>query len=61
MGSISHTPKRQPLELQGHLKDFKSFDCTPVLGTEFPDAKLAGWLEAPNADDLIRDLAITGK
>ncbi|KAA8641724.1 hypothetical protein EYZ11_007144 [Aspergillus tanneri] len=59
MGSIGQTAKRQPLELRGHLKKFKSFNCTPVLGTEFPDAKLAEWLQAPNADDLIRDLAIT--
>ena len=61
MGSISHTARRQSLELQGYLKIYKSFDSTPILGTEFPDAKLAEWLRAPNADDLIRDLAITGK
>ena len=52
----SHSP---PLQLEGVLKEFKSFDVTPVIGKEFPEAKLAEWLRAPNSDELIRDLAIT--
>jgi hypothetical protein len=50
-----------PSELGGHLKGHRSFKSTPVIGTEFPDADLAEWLTASNSDDLIRDLAITGK
>lgn len=49
-----------PLKLNGILDQFKSFDVTPVIGKEFPDASLAEWLRAPNSDALIRDLAITG-
>lgn len=52
----SHSP---PLQLKGVLNEFKSFDVTPVIGKEFPEAKLAEWLRAPNSDELIRDLAIT--
>jgi hypothetical protein len=50
---------RQPLKLNGALDQFKSFDVTPVIGKEFPDAKLVDWLNAPNSDELIRDLAVT--
>ena len=50
---------REPLKLSGALDSFESFDVTPIIGREFPKAKLVDWLNAENADDLIRDLAIT--
>lgn len=50
---------RKPLELSGALKDIKHFDVTPVIGREFADVDLAQWLQAPNSDELLRDLAIT--
>lgn len=43
----------------GVLDQYESFDVTPTIGREFPKANLAEWLEAPNADELIRELAIT--
>ncbi|KAF2716404.1 taurine catabolism dioxygenase [Polychaeton citri CBS 116435] len=61
-GVSSPASKREsytPLSLKGALDHYKSFDVTPVIGREFPDANLKEWLEAPNSDDLIRDLAIT--
>jgi hypothetical protein len=45
----------------GTLKDVKAFDVTPIIGREFPEASLKEWLEAPNSDELIKDLAITSK
>lgn len=50
----------KPLELKGVLNQFKSFDVTPVIGKEFPEADLVEWLRASNSDELLRDLAITG-
>ncbi|GME42246.1 Taurine catabolism dioxygenase TauD/TfdA [Neofusicoccum parvum] len=50
---------KEPLKLSGVLDQYESFDVTPVIGREFPNAKLKEWLEAPNSDELIRDLAIT--
>ncbi|KAH8912692.1 taurine catabolism dioxygenase [Coniochaeta sp. PMI_546] len=50
---------RQPLQLSGALENYESFDVTPVIGKEFPTANLVDWLDAPNSDDLLRDLAIT--
>ncbi|TVY43064.1 putative alpha-ketoglutarate-dependent sulfonate dioxygenase [Lachnellula occidentalis] len=50
---------KTPMQLSGALDKFESFDVTPVIGKEFPKANLAQWLEAPNADELIRDLAVT--
>lgn len=49
----------KPLELSGALKDVEYVEITPAIGREFPTANLADWLNAPNADELIRDLAIT--
>ncbi|KAK3332930.1 TfdA family taurine catabolism dioxygenase TauD [Cercophora scortea] len=53
------TAHREPLKPTGKLAEFKSFDVTPVIGTEFPEVKLLDWLEAPNSDELLRELAIT--
>ncbi|KAK4126555.1 taurine catabolism dioxygenase [Parathielavia appendiculata] len=50
---------REPLKLSGALDLYESFDVTPVIGREFPTAKLVEWLDAPNSDELLRDLAIT--
>lgn len=52
---------REPLQLKGVLEKYKSFDVTPVIGREFVDVNLKDWLEAPDSDDLLRDLAITSK
>jgi hypothetical protein len=49
----------EPLKLAGALDQYKSFDVTPIIGREFVDVNLKEWLEAPNSDELIRDLAIT--
>jgi hypothetical protein len=54
------TGHREPLKLSGALDQFKSFEVTPVIGKEFVDVDLAEWLKAPNSDELLRDLAITG-
>ena len=54
-------PPREPLKLKGVLDQFKSFDVAPVIGKEFPDAKISEWLSAPDSDDLLKDLAITSK
>ncbi|KAF1355734.1 taurine catabolism dioxygenase [Lizonia empirigonia] len=51
--------KKEPFSLTGILETFRSFDVAPTIGTEFPDASLKAWYEDPNADDLLRDLAIT--
>jgi hypothetical protein len=52
---------RQPLKSSGSLKDFEKVDLTCVIGTEFGEGvQLAKFLEAPNADELLRDLALLG-
>lgn len=50
-----------PLKTSGVLEAHEYFDVTPVIGREFPKANLVDWLNAPNSDELIRDLAITSK
>ena len=51
---------KEPLQLSGALDKFISFQSTPIVGQEFPDVKLVDGMTAPNSDELIRDLAITG-
>jgi hypothetical protein len=52
--------ERAPLKSSGALDSFESFDVTPVIGREFPNASLKDFLRAPNSDDLLRELALTG-
>ncbi|KAL1836227.1 hypothetical protein VTJ49DRAFT_5408 [Mycothermus thermophilus] len=49
----------EPLKLSGVLDQFESFDVTPVIGREYKNVNLVDWLNAPNSDELLRDLAIT--
>ncbi|OOQ89300.1 putative alpha-ketoglutarate-dependent sulfonate dioxygenase [Penicillium brasilianum] len=51
--------QRVPLKSSGALDAFESFDVTPVIGREFPNASLKDFLRAPNSDELLRDLALT--
>jgi hypothetical protein len=50
---------KEPLQLAGVLDKYESFDVTPTIGKEFKDVNLKEWLDAPNSDELLRDLAIT--
>ena len=43
----------------GSLEQFKHNDLTPVIGREFEDVQVRELLKG--SDDVIRDLAITGK
>jgi len=51
--------KHEWVKSTGVLDRFESFDLTPVIGREFPNANLVEWLQAPNADALLRELALT--
>jgi hypothetical protein len=53
--------KKEPLIPTGVLDTFRSFDVTPTIRMEFPDASLKAWFEDPKADELLRDLAVTGQ
>lgn len=50
-----------PLLKSGVLdREFKFEEATPIIGREYPTVNIVSdILDAPNADDLIRDLAIT--
>ena len=56
-GAQSALPK--PLQLSGALADQKQFDVTTVIGREFPETQVKDLIDSPNADALLRDLAIT--
>ncbi|KAF3938609.1 hypothetical protein ABW19_dt0201556 [Dactylella cylindrospora] len=51
---------REPIRPKGLFKSFKSEDITPVIGTEFPETNIVNdILNAPNADELLTELAVT--
>jgi hypothetical protein len=58
---IAKRVHREPLKLSSALDGYEHFDVTPIIGREFPTANLVDWLNSPNADELIRDLAITSE
>ncbi|TVY18467.1 putative alpha-ketoglutarate-dependent sulfonate dioxygenase [Lachnellula arida] len=51
--------KKPWVKSTGVLSQFESFDTTPIIGREFPNANLVSWLQAPNSDELLRELALT--
>lgn len=51
-----------PLKQKGALEKFSFEDTTPAIGREFPNVNIVhDLLNAPNADKLVRDLAITSR
>lgn len=51
--------RRRPLQNSGSLSHLDFVDVTPIIGREYPTAKIRDILYAPNAEQQIRDLAIT--
>lgn len=52
----------EPLKLSGALEQFSYEDTTPVIGREFHNVNIVDDLmNSPNADELLRDLAITSE
>lgn len=59
--SLPKSQHIEPLKTKGLLDQYEHFDTTPTIGREYPTIDLKQLLEASNADELIRDLAITSK
>ena len=56
----SHPQYPAPLKLSGALDQFKHEETTPVIGREFIGVNIVDdLLNAENADERLRDLAIT--
>ena len=60
MGSLdSKTLMREPLKKGTSIDHLEYVDVTPIIGREYPTASLKEMLEASNAEEQLRDLAIT--
>jgi hypothetical protein len=60
MSSADQPSFPTPLKQSGALEQFSYEETTPVIGREFLDVNIVDdFLNASNADELIRDLAIT--
>lgn len=61
-GSTKAKSFPKPLNLSGALERFQYEDTTPVIGREFIGVNIVDdLLHAENADQLLRDVAITSK
>ncbi|KXS94343.1 hypothetical protein AC578_4413 [Pseudocercospora eumusae] len=60
-GGPPYSRLTEPLKLTGALArhGVEYRDLTGVLGREFPKASIVEWMNAPNADELMRELAVT--
>ncbi|KAI0446033.1 TfdA family taurine dioxygenase [Xylaria telfairii] len=63
-GTNGHSPaapklRREPLKSSGSIDYLEYVDVTPIIGREYPTAKIKDILTAPNSDQQLRDLAIT--
>ena len=61
MGSLGAKQNlvREPLKNSGSIDHLEYRDVTPIIGREYPTAKIRDILYASNAEDQLRDLAIT--
>lgn len=60
MGSVrSENLRRAPLTKGSSIDYLEYVDVTPVIGREYPTAKIKDILAADNAEEQLRDLAIT--
>jgi hypothetical protein len=60
MGSMSDMRLRQtPLKTTGSIDHLDYIDVSPIIGREYPTAKLKDILHASNHEAQLRDLAIT--
>ncbi|RKU40945.1 hypothetical protein DL546_001608 [Coniochaeta pulveracea] len=60
MGSVSHKhTNTTPLKRGSSIDHLEYVDVTPIIGREYPTASLKEMLQAPNAEEQLRDLAIT--
>lgn len=61
VGSVALRGSYEPLKSTGALDKYEHFEVTPVIGRQYgPEVQIRDLLNAPNADELIRELAITG-
>lgn len=60
VGSVALRGSYEPLKSTGALDKYEHFEVTPVIGRQYgPEVQIRDLLNAPNADELIRELAIT--
>lgn len=55
----SQPTNSEPMKAAGLLDGLEQKVTVPAIGTEFLDIDLVEFMEAPNSDELLRDLAIT--
>ena len=51
--------RREPLKNSGSIDHLEYVDVTPIIGREYPNAKIKEMLDAENSEQQLRDLAIT--
>ena len=60
-GHITTNGAKSYLESNRSLDNYEYKDLTPCIGREFPMANLVEMMNAPNAKELLTELALTSK
>lgn len=58
-GKIQATAPKPWVKSTGALDAYEHFDVTPVIGREYTNINLVELLQAPNSDELLKELALT--
>jgi hypothetical protein len=45
----------------GSLDQYEHIEVTPAIGREYPHVNLVSLLQAPNSEELLRELALTSR
>ena len=54
-GKAAPKLRREPLKNSGSIEHLEYVDVTPIIGREYPTAKIKDILHAPNAEQQLRD------
>lgn len=57
--AASSTAKFSPVKSNGSLDKYEHFESTPIIGREYPKLNLVELLQAPNSEELLKELALT--
>lgn len=48
--------RKEPIQLSGALDHYHHIETTPVIGREYPDLQAKDLLNAPDSEELLREL-----
>ncbi len=57
-GKTAAVAATKPVQATGALDSHEHIELTPVIGREYPNLNLVALLQAPNSEELLKELAL---